>query len=312
MSNPDHVHFHEVGSLDAIADVVGCCLLLEQLNIDRVTASQFTLGSGFVRCAHGMMPVPVPAVLHLLSQRQAPHLRLEQQTGELTTPTGAAIVCELAESFTSVSQVATRIGYGAGHKVIPDRLNVCRAWLLESSSDKKENPQSQLNRATSSSLDSRNSSDSRHFADSLHASNVAHDVEPTLEHDCVDEWRCQIDDSSGEAIAVLIEQLMQQGAKDAYATPIVMKKGRPAWRVALICDPQLSGPLASWVLQHSNTIGIRRSEHQRLTLPRRQCSVTIAGHNLSGKVVTTPDGTERFKPEADEVMQSSKRIIPKL
>lgn len=132
----DEVEFHEVGSLDAIADVVGCCLLLEQLGIDRVIAGPLLPGSGWVRCAHGRMPVPVPAVAAMLATARAPQRQSATETGELTTPTGCALVVALADAWldaAGTALVATRVGYGAGHKTIPGLANVLRASLVEES-----------------------------------------------------------------------------------------------------------------------------------------------------------------------------------
>ncbi len=128
----DDVEFHEVGSLDAIADVVGTCLLLEQLHIDRIIAGPLLPGEGSVRCAHGMMPVPVPAVAAMLAEHRAPQRRSARETGELTTPTGCALVIGLADAWLNEEQTihADAVGYGAGHKRFPDRANVLRVHRL--------------------------------------------------------------------------------------------------------------------------------------------------------------------------------------
>ncbi len=129
----DAVEFHEVGSLDAIADVVGCCLLLEQLGIERVIAGPLLPGSGWVQCAHGRMPVPVPAVAAMLATARVPQRQSATDTGELTTPTGCALVVALADTWldaTGTALVATRVGYGAGHKTIPALANVLRVSLV--------------------------------------------------------------------------------------------------------------------------------------------------------------------------------------
>jgi uncharacterized protein (DUF111 family) len=131
------VEFHEVGAVDAIADVVGCCLLLEQLGVARIISSPLTPGNGSVVCAHGRMPVPVPAVAAMLSQRQAPWRQLADDTGELTTPTGCALVTALADAYLhpGSAQLLTtrRVGYGAGHRRIPGMTNaVRRAWSTSS------------------------------------------------------------------------------------------------------------------------------------------------------------------------------------
>lgn len=131
----DDVEFHEVGAIDAIADVVGCCLALEQLGIDRVIAGPIVPGHGTVRCAHGRMPVPVPAVARMLQATGAPTRLLGQDTGELTTPTGCALVCGLADAFVGSGSGAegrvTASGTGAGHKEIPGLVNAVRCLVVD-------------------------------------------------------------------------------------------------------------------------------------------------------------------------------------
>ena len=123
---------------------------------------------------------------------------------------------------------------------------------------------------------------------------------PSLESDEVVEWKCQIDDSSGEAIANTIEIMLNAGALDAYAQPIVMKKGRPAWRLTILCHPSDAHATGQLLLSQSSSIGIRKSTHPRLTLPRRieTRSITIDQHtaDIRFKIVTLPSGRERAKP----------------
>jgi uncharacterized protein (TIGR00299 family) protein len=131
---PDDVEFHEVGSLDALADVVGTCLLLEQLGVDRVVAGAIVPGHGTVHCAHGRMPVPVPAVVEMLKRTGAPTRLSGGDPGELTTPTGCALVCGLADAFIpDAANASGRIiasGSGAGHKLIPGLVNAVRCLVL--------------------------------------------------------------------------------------------------------------------------------------------------------------------------------------
>jgi len=128
--DPDEVVFHEVGSLDAIVDVVGCCLCLEQLGVDRVVAGPLRLGRGHVDCAHGRMPVPVPAVVEILAAIGAPQERVDADTGELTTPTGAALVCGLADAWQVPPGRLRAVAYGAGHRNPQGVFNAVRCSLL--------------------------------------------------------------------------------------------------------------------------------------------------------------------------------------
>ncbi len=258
----DDVEFHEVGSLDAIVDVVGCCLLLEQLGIDRVVAGPFTPGEGQVRCAHGLMPVPVPAVAKMLADARAPQRRLGRETGELTTPTGCALVLALSDAALGDDEtiIATRVGYGAGHKVIAGLANAVRCSLLA----------------------------------------------PSAMGETVSELRCQVDDATGEQLAALVDDLIAAGARDAWLTPVIMKKGRPGHVVSVLADPADAGRLGDLLLTRSPTIGVRWSSATRRVLPRRAETVSVRGRTIALKVVTLPDGSERAKPEADDVLAAAR------
>ncbi len=257
----DDVEFHEVGSLDAIADIVGCCLLLEQLDIDRIISTAIMPGNGSVNCAHGRMPVPVPAVATMLARTGAPHRQIADVTGELTTPTGCALITALTNSYLHPGQEivmnSTRVGYGAGHKTIPGLVNAVRASIVSEMTDQR---------------------------------------------DIVCEIRCQIDDATGEQLAVLISELINAGARDAYLTPIIMKKGRPGYALTVLCDPHQQTTMTTMVLTRSSTIGVRHQLMNRTILPRRMDTVSVDGHDIAIKVVTQPDGSERAKPEADQVL----------
>jgi hypothetical protein len=263
----DAVEFHEVGSLDAIADIVGCCLLLEQLDIDRIIATPIVPGNGSVTCAHGRMPVPVPAVATMLARTGAPHRQIAEQTGELTTPTGCALVTALTDAYILPGQepimTSTRVGYGAGHKTIPGYVNAVRVSVVSEITDQR---------------------------------------------DTVCELRCQVDDATGEQLAVLISELMNAGARDAYLTPIIMKKGRPGYALTVLCDPHDQSTMTTLVLTRSSTIGVRHQLLGRTILPRRIDTVSVDGHDIAIKVVTLPDGSERAKPEADQVLAVARAL----
>jgi uncharacterized protein (TIGR00299 family) protein len=265
---PEEVEFHEVGSLDAIADVVGVCLLLDQLGIDRIVAGAITPGHGTVACAHGRMPVPVPAVAEILRRTGAPTRLLHRDTGELTTPTGAALVCALADAWIDRdAPVVGRIraqGFGAGHKEIPGLVNAVRCLLV--------------------------------------------DPAETADDDALGELACQIDDQTGEDLAPILARLLAAGARDAWLTPIVMKKGRPAWQLTALCRTADRQRLGELILLHTTTIGVRFHACTRQTLTRQESSVTIDGQRIRIKTVTLPDGTTRRKPEADDVHAAAEAL----
>jgi uncharacterized protein (TIGR00299 family) protein len=272
----DDICFHEVGSLDAIADVVGCCLALEQLGVERVVAGALRPGSGTVRCAHGLMPVPVPAVAEML-RRPAPRTGLAPPwlpeataTGELTTPTGAALVCALADAFVGQGpalppQRLLATGYGAGTKRIPGLVNVLRASLSE-------------------------------------------DQPAAAGRDTVVELACQVDDMTGEDLGTLIADLLAAGALDALAAPVVMKKGRPGHALTVIARPPDRAPLTALLLRGSTSLGVRWREMERSVLPRRTITVSVEGHAIALKLATLPDGGERAKPEHDTVVAAARAL----
>ena len=279
-SSVDDVEFHEVGAVDAIADVVGCCLLLEQLHIDRIVASPLLPGHGTVSCAHGRMPVPVPAVARMLlrtlprSGVKPPWKALPFESGELTTPTGAALVCALADTFrdanaTPENLVVHAIGYGAGHKTIPRLVNVARVLICQ--------------------------------AEAAHG-----------EQDEVDELTCQVDDATGEHLAHAAERLLAAGALDVVLIPALMKKGRPGHLITVLSRPADSQRLGDLLLMLTPTIGLRQRRCQRRILPRTSETRTWRGHAIPCKIVTLPDGSTRMKPEDDAVRVAARAtgVVP--
>lgn len=230
----DQVHFHEVGAMDAVADIVGVSLLMERLAPDRVIASPVTTGFGQVRCAHGILPVPAPATALIL--RGIPSLagRIE---GELCTPTGAALLRHFASAFQPRPPMAVeRIGYGMGKKDFP-AANCLRAFWGQSEQARPR----------------------------------------------VAELSCNLDDMRPEALAHAVELLMQEGALDAWLTPIQMKKGRPSQLLSCLCPEEEAERFARLILQHTTTIGLRMSVKERHTL------------HSTWQSVDTPHGPVRIK-----------------
>jgi hypothetical protein len=219
----EKIHFHEVGAVDSIIDVVGAHLALHQLGIERVEASALHVGSGTVKCAHGVMPVPAPATAALL--KGVPSYGGEVD-GELVTPTGAALVSQLAKRFGPMPQMVTEaIGYGSGTKDLPDRPNVLRVLIGE----------------TSAAL-------------------------PATEPIVVMETN--IDDMNPELLPTLIEDALEAGARDAFLTPVLGKKGRPAHRITVLCDEGQEAKLAGVLFRGSTTLGVRMRTEQRICLER--------------------------------------------
>ena len=191
----DKIHFHEVGSLDAIADIVGVSLLLEEIGAKKILASPIHVGFGQVKCAHGILPVPAPATAEIL--RGVP-IYGGTIRGELCTPTGAALIKHFAEGFTSMPPMSVQaIGYGMGNKDF-EAINCMRAFLGET----VDGGERELYEGP---------------------------------NDEVAELSCNLDDMTGEQIGFAAEILLANGALDAFMQPIQMKKNRPGQMLTCLC-----------------------------------------------------------------------------
>lgn len=239
--SPEKVHFHEVGAIDAIVDIVGTCLGLDWLGIETnneglplLYCSAFPTGGGTVRAAHGQMAVPVPAVLKLWEMRGCP-VYSNGIDRELVTPTGAAIATTLARDFGSPPAIAIKqIGLGAGTINLPIP-NILRLWLGESTS-----------------LQS-NFSDSEDTSSNLETISVL---------------ETQIDDLSPQAIGYAFEALFAAGALDVFTQAIGMKKSRPGILLTVICHPENLLSCEAVIFRETTTLGIRRTTQQRAILQR--------------------------------------------
>lgn len=259
----ERVHLHEVGSVDAILDIVGTIWGLEQLGVEQVFCGTIPLGDGFVDTQHGRMAVPTAATLRLLEGlpvRPGP-----DGSGELTTPTGAALVRVLSEGPPPAEFVVTRSGFGAGTKDFKDRANALRIWLAEVSA---------ATTAGSSAGD-----------------------------DSVIVLAADVDDMTGEEVAAVADRLREAGASDVVLLQTVMKKGRPGVRVEVLSAPGDVERLERLLLTESTSIGVRRYTASRTVLPRERVVVRVDGHEIALKVVTRPDGRRTAKAEADDVQR---------
>lgn len=257
----ERVHLHEVGSVDAILDIVGTIWGLEQLGVLHVYCGTIPLGDGFVDTQHGRMAVPTAATLRLLEGlpvRPGP-----EGSGELTTPTGAALVRVLSEGPPPAEFVVTRSGFGAGTKDFKDRANALRIWIADASGEQV-----------------RDAGGEGVFV-------LAADV----------------DDMTGEEVAALAERLRSAGAVDVVLLQVLMKKGRPGVRIEVLAAPTDVDALESLLLTESTTIGVRRYAASRRVLPRERVVVRVEGQEVALKVVTRPDGRRTAKPEADDVQR---------
>jgi uncharacterized protein (TIGR00299 family) protein len=268
---PDEVTFHEVGAVDSIVDIVAAAIALEWLKPDRVHVSPVELGSGFVKCAHGRLPVPAPATAEIL--RGAP-VRSGAVPFEATTPTGAAILAASAHGFTSkMDFTVERVGYGIGHKDGPIP-NIVRVFLGQLP-DAGVSPQ------------------------------------PTGERETAVMLECNIDDMSGETAGYVLERLMAAGASDAWYTPIVMKKSRPATTLSVLCKPEHEDALTRIVLEETTTFGLRRCEVGKTALQRTTGEVLTEFGPIRVKTALLNGQPLKTKPEHDDLRRiAMERNLP--
>jgi uncharacterized protein (TIGR00299 family) protein len=228
----EEIHFHEVGQMDAIADIAGCCLLIAMIAPDRIVCSPVTTGFGQVQCAHGILPVPAPATACLLKDIPA---RAGSVEGELCTPTGAALIRYFAESYGDMPLMETRaIGYGCGKKDF-SRANVLRAMLGESFNASEDGSGQPENEDTTGDSDL-----------------------PAGPYDgYVCELQCELDDMTPEEIAYAADRLMKDGALDVYTTAVGMKKGRPGVLLTVLCRPEDRKGAVADLFRHTATLGVR-------------------------------------------------------
>ena len=257
--SPESVHFHEVGALDAIIDVVGTCIALELLGVDEVASSPVADGLGTVRAAHGVLPVPVPAVVSLLADAPTYGLDIAR---ELTTPTGAAILAANVVQWGPMpAMTITSAGFGAGTADLGDRPNLTRV-VIGTRSD---------------------------------VANV--DGQPVV------LLEANVDDVTGETLAHTIEELLAAGAHDAWLTPIVMKKGRPAHTVSALVDPSLVGVVREVLVRETGTMGVRGASMERWPQAREFDTVEVDGHSVRVKHTA-----HRVKAEHDDAAAAARAL----
>jgi hypothetical protein len=256
----EQVHFHEVGAVDSIIDMVGVCAALDLLGIEQVYASPLPLGRGWVTTQHGQLPVPAPATLEVLAGVGAPVVPASAE-GELLTPTAAALLAELAQ-FQQPPMRVQQVGYGFGAREFA-RLNGLRVWLGEALHTPEQHTHHHEPHAHSHH-------DHHHEHDHASAQHTATVREP------VHELRCNLDDATGEVLAYAMEQLREAGALDAWAAPLVMKKGRPAVQLACLARGADVAALADLLLRETPTLGVRWQAMERIAAGRDTLPVQTA------------------------------------
>ena len=255
---PESVHFHELGGIDAIVDIVGVAAALEVLGVDDVASSAVATGTGVVRTAHGLLPNPAPAVVELLAG--APVRGLDVPV-ELTTPTGAALLATLASRWGPLpAMTVDATGFGAGTAELEALPNLTQVVL-----------------------------------------GTPVTVEPPAGQPLT-LLEANLDDATGETLAVAVAALLDAGAADAWVTPIVMKKGRPAHTVSALCDPALAGSLAGVLAAETGSLGVRSTPIVRWPSARRSGVVEVEGASVRVKV-----GPGRVKVEHDDAARVARR-----
>ncbi len=257
----EDVHFHEVGALDSIADVVGVAAALADLEVTSVSAGAVAVGSGRVRAAHGELPVPVPAVVRLSAGWRV-HAG---GAGELATPTGMALVTALStvcEDLPALRVVGS--GAGAGTKDFPDRPNITRVIMGEVEPSAATAPATESDAETTSTGSTGTESMSTESTDRESTGTESMTV-----------LEANVDDLDPRLWPGVIDRLLQAGAADAWLTPILMKKGRPAHLLSVLSRPELVEVLQQLILTHTSTLGIRCYQVSRIALSRRWYTVDL-------------------------------------
>lgn len=237
---PERVHFHEVGAVDSIVDIVGASIALDMLGRPRVLAGHPIEGTGTIRCAHGTFPIPAPATLEILGARHVA-IRQCEEPGELITPTGAAILAEFAGSFGTMQDlVVEQIGYGLGTRENKTRPNVLRAVLGQQAASSAEGTRG-------ASLD--------------------------WETDSVAVLETNLDDMNPELLGAFVERALVAGALDVFHTPVQMKKNRPGTLLTVLCAAVDADRFAELMLRETTAFGVRRTVAERRKLQRASKTV---------------------------------------
>jgi uncharacterized protein (TIGR00299 family) protein len=267
------VHFHEVGAMDAIIDVVGACIGFEMLGIEKFACSKIHVGSGFAQMAHGKFPVPPPAVAELLQNAPVYSTEIE---GELITPTGAAIISTVCEEFGQIPEMRIeKTAYGAGTREYVGFPNVLRLILGET--------ENQL-RITNYEL--RIESEHRQ-----------------LITDKLVLIETNIDDLSPQILGFVMERAFEIGALDCWFTPIQMKKNRPATMISILCGREKREVLTALLYTETTTLGVRVSEIERDCLPREIVKVETEFGIIDVKIARYKGKIVNVKPEYEQVRE---------
>ncbi|MDO4475450.1 MAG: LarC family nickel insertion protein [Lachnospiraceae bacterium] len=296
----NQVHFHEVGAVDSIVDIAAAAICLDDLKPDRVVITHLAEGTGQIRCRHGLLPIPVPAVASIAAS-QGLDLQILPIQGELVTPTGAAIAAAIRTDRQLPAHFRIlKTGYGSGKRDY-ETCGYLRAMLLEDTSictiPSSLAPSNGLNSADT--LPSTpDFSSGLCFGDTLPS---APDFSSGLTSgDTILKLETNIDDCTGEALGFLMDKLFAAGARDVFYTPIFMKKNRPAWLVSVLCTEDQAPALEALIFAHTSTIGIRKTTMERDCLRRESLDFYSSLGPVRLKVCHHNDQTYAY-PEYESV-----------
>ncbi len=270
------VHFHEVGAMDAIVDVVGACVGFEMLEIERFACSKIHVGSGFIEMAHGKYPVPPPAVAELL--RNVPIYSTEIE-GELITPTGAAIISTVCDEFGAIPEMKiSKTAYGAGTREYKDFPNVLRLMIGES--ELPEKSESQIANYAFRSKEN-----------------------PKSENQTLYLLETNIDDLSPQILGFVMERAFESGCLDCWFTPIQMKKNRPATTISILCAPEKKEILTELLYTETTTLGVRIQEVLRNCLPREMIKIETEFGTVDVKIAKFNGKIVNAKLEYEQIRE---------
>jgi uncharacterized protein (TIGR00299 family) protein len=258
----ERVHFHEVGAVDAMVDIVCAAVGAESLAVEEWVCSPLNVGGGTVQCAHGTLPVPAPATLKLL--RDAPVYSSGPQV-ELVTPTGAAIVKTLSARFAPFPAMKVeRAGYGAGTREFPEHPNLLRLTIGEAATIEGASPS------------------------------------PSIGSDKIAVLEANLDDLSPQVLAYAMERLLAEGALDVFSVPVQMKKGRPGALLTVLAKLEDANRLTKTIFAETTTLGVRRREEQRQTLSRRWETVDTTWGPVRIKIANMNGTVSNYAPEYED------------
>ena len=259
------IHFHEVGAVDAMVDIVCAAVGAEALGVDEIVCSPLNVGGGTVKCAHGTFPVPAPATLELL--KDAPVYSSGMQV-ELVTPTGAAIVKNLARRFAPFPAMKIeKVGYGAGTRDFAGHANVVRISVGEA------------------------------FAP---AGDAASRVSTDISSEIITVLEANLDDLNPQVFGYVMDRLLAEGALDVFGLPGQMKKNRPGMVLTVLCTPENSAKLTQLIFSETTTLGVRQRQESRQVLGRRWVNVSTRWGEVRMKVASMNGTVTNYAPEYED------------